>query len=110
MPNLNAALGCAQLEQAPRFLAAKRALAAAYARACAGLGGLRILPSPPGADSADQAWIDATMQALHDAGLHCRPVWQPLHLLPMYRQDPRSPMTRPQSLPQRLIHLPPTLR
>src|SRR6218665_1061451 len=75
MPNLNAALGCAQLEQAPRFLAAKRALAAAYARAFAGLGGLRILPSPPGtesnywlvtllADSADQAWLDATLQAL----------------------------------------------
>ncbi|MCW5260805.1 LegC family aminotransferase [Verminephrobacter eiseniae] len=121
MPNLNAALGCAQLEQAPRFLAAKRALAAAYARAFAGLGGLRILPSPPGtesnywlvtllAESADQAWLDATLQALHDAGLHCRPVWQPLHLLPMYRQHPRSPLTRAESLAQRIISLPSGVR
>ncbi|MCW5221412.1 LegC family aminotransferase [Verminephrobacter aporrectodeae subsp. tuberculatae] len=121
MPNLNAALGCAQLEQAPRFLAAKRALAAAYARAFTGLSGLRILPSPPGtesnywlvtllAENADPGWLDTTLQALHGAGLQCRPVWQPLHLLPMYHHHPRSPLPRTESLAQRIISLPSSVR
>jgi len=121
MPNLNAALGCAQLEQAPRFLAAKRALAAAYMRAFEGMPSLRILPSPPGtesnywlvsllADRPDQAWLNATLQSLHDAGLQCRPVWQPLHLLPMYRENPRSDLSRTEALAQRLISLPSSVR
>ena len=81
MPNLNAALGVAQLEQAPRFLAAKRALAAAYMRAFEGMKGVRILPTPPGtesnywlvsllADQADPAWLDSTLQALHLSLIH----------------------------------------
>lgn len=121
MPNLNAALGCAQLEQAPRFLAAKRALAAAYARAFEGMKGVRILPSPPGtesnywlvtllADQAGEAWLNGMLQALHDAGLQCRPAWQPLHLLPMYRDNPRSELPRTQALAQRIISLPSSVR
>lgn len=117
MPNLNAALGVAQLEQAPRFLAAKRALARAYMRAFEGMKGMRILPTPPGTESnywlvslvADRpvdGWLDATLQALHEAGLQCRPIWQPLHLLPMYREHPRADLSRTESLARRLISLP----
>lgn len=121
MPNLNAALGVAQLEQAPRFLAAKRALATAYIRAFEGMKGVRILPTPPGtesnywlvslvADQPDQAWLDATLQALHNAGLQCRPIWQPLHLLPMYREHPRADLSRTESLARRLISLPSSVK
>jgi perosamine synthetase len=121
MPNINAALGCAQLEQIPRFVAAKRALASAYIQAFSGVPGMRVLPSPPGtqsnywlvtllADHADESWLTTTLQALHDAGLMCRPVWQPLHLLPMYRQHPGSDLSLTESLAQRIISLPSSVR
>lgn len=117
MPNLNAALGCAQLEQLPGFLASKRALAQAYIEAFDGMDGVRILPSPPGTDSnywlvtlmadrADPAWIEGTLAALHAAGLLCRPVWQPLHQLPMYRDNPRADLSSTESFAQRIINLP----
>lgn len=121
MPNLNAALGVAQLEQAQRFLAAKRALAGAYMRAFDGMKGVRILHAPPSTESnywlvslvADQpvdGWLDATLQALHDAGLQCRPIWQPLHMLPMYREHPRADLSRTESLARRLISLPSSVK
>jgi perosamine synthetase len=83
--------------------------------------GVRILPSPPGtesnywlvtllADQADEAWLNGMLQALHDAGLQCRPAWQPLHLLPMYRENPRSELPRTQALAQRIISLPSSVR
>lgn len=121
LPNLNAALGCAQLEQLPRFLAAKRALAAAYQKAFAGVPGMRILPSPPGTESnywlvalvldeANAANLDATLADLHAAGLLCRPAWQPLHQLPMYGAHPRADLTLTESLARRIINLPSSVR
>ena len=117
LPNINAALGCAQLEQMPRFLNAKRALAIAYMDAFEQLQGLRILPSPPDtesnywlvtlvADQADISWLDGMLHSLHQAGLQCRPSWQPLHLLPMYRHHPRSDLQHTESLARRIINLP----
>ena len=121
MPNINAALGCAQLEQIAHFVAAKRALASAYMQAFSGMPGMRILPSPPGtqsnywlvtliADHANESWLNTTLQALQDAGLMCRPVWQPLHLLPMYHQHPRSDLSVTELLAQRIISLPSSVK
>ncbi|MGB4114932.1 MAG: LegC family aminotransferase [Polaromonas sp.] len=121
MPNINAALGCAQLEQLEHFVAAKRALASAYMQAFSGMPGMRVLPSPPGtqsnywlvtllADHANESWLNTTLQALQDAGLMCRPVWQPLHLQPMYRHHPRSDLCLTESLAQRIISLPSSVK
>src|SRR5258706_7888054 len=52
MPNLNAALGRAQLESLPKFLAAKRALAARYALAFAAVPGMRFAEEPAGTQSS----------------------------------------------------------
>ena len=46
MPNLNAALGCAQLEQLPDLLESKRQLAARWREAFAGLAGVRVVAEP----------------------------------------------------------------
>ena len=90
-------------------------------RAFDGMKGVRILPAPPSTESnywlvslvADQpvdGWLDATLQALHDAGLQCRPIWQPLHMLPMYREHPRADLSRTESLARRLISLPSSVK
>ena len=78
LPNINAALGCAQLEQLPGFLAAKRRLFALYRDAFAGLSGGRIFAEPEGCrgnywlqvlllDQADADQRDAILAATNDA-------------------------------------------
>src|SRR6185312_3332373 len=100
MPNLNAALGCAQLEQIHGFLASKRKLAERYRRALAGVPGASFVAEPPFARSnywlnallLDEQHADAREQLLercNAAGLCCRPAWTLMHHLPIYRNCPR---------------------
>lgn len=117
LPNLNAALGCAQLEQLPGFLAAKRRLAAAYVQAFAGMPGVRVVTEPPFA--ASNYWLNALLLDEHDAvrrdellaltndhGIMTRPAWRLMHHLPMYANCPRMDLRVAESLERRLINLP----
>ena len=117
LPNLNAALGCAQLEQLDDRLARKRRLAERYVVGFAGLDGATILPEPAGCRSnhwlttlildADRAnERDALLDALNDAGLMCRPVWTLLHRLPFHADCPRAPLPVAEDLERRIISLP----
>ena len=121
LPNLNAALGCAQLEQLPRYVAAKRALASRYMKAFAGMKGAKVLPEPSGtqsnywlvtllADSGGEGWLNETLAALHAAKLMCRPIWTPLHQLPMYQSSPRTNLALTESLASRIISLPSSVK
>lgn len=117
LPNLNAALGCAQLEQLPQRLASKRRLAERYRAAFDGMGDASIFFEPPGCES--NYWLntlllspglenecDALLDRLNDAGLQCRPAWTPMHHLPMYRDCPRAPLPVTEDLAKRIINLP----
>ncbi len=121
LPNLNAALGCAQLEQLPTLVAAKRALAKKYQSAFANIPGATILPEP--SSTASNYWLvtlmlannseDAlndTLQKLHDQKLLCRPIWQPLHHLPMYKNNPKSDLTLTDALAKQIINLPSSVK
>lgn len=101
MPNLNAALGVAQLEQLTDFAEAKRRLAARYLNAFADKVGVTIFREPDSCHS--NYWLnlalleqpqnrDALLQQAHDRGLQLRPFWTPLNRLPMYRDCPRMPV------------------
>lgn len=117
MPNLNAALGCAQLEQLPGFLLAKRALAERYRKAFAGIPGICFFTEP--ANSQSNYWLntllldedvagqrDALLQAANDAGLMTRPAWTLMHRLPMFAGSPRMDLPIAESLEQRLVNIP----
>ena len=117
MPNLNAALGCAQLEQLPEFLASKRRLFERYQAALVEIDGVRLMQEPFGCESnywlqtlvlsgaiADQR--DGILQAINDAGLMTRPAWRLMHQLAPYQECPRAPLPVAESLAQRLINLP----
>ena len=117
MPNLNAALGCAQLEQLPAFLEAKRALAARYAQALSRITGARFFVEAPGVtsnywlnalllDREDTGARDALIEALHKERIHVRPAWTPMPLLPMYRGCPAMDLRTTKSLHARLVNLP----
>jgi aminotransferase in exopolysaccharide biosynthesis len=101
LTNLAAAMGVAQLEQMPTFLDRKRAIAERYDRALGAMPGITI---PPRAHWADPScWlytilIDAErfgtgardlIAEFEAAAIQTRPIWQPLHCQPMFRDAPR---------------------
>lgn len=101
LSNLSAALGVAQLEQLPEFLERKRAHARVYDAALGERPGLVRPPRPPW--SAPSYWLysvrvdgerfgatrDQLLARLIDGGVDSRPIWTPLHTMPMYRSAPR---------------------
>lgn len=118
MPNLNAALGCAQLEQIQGYLECKRRLAHAYRDALAPVQGASLIEET--ADTHSNYWLcammlesslasrrDEVLEALDQAGLHCRPLWTPMHRLPMYAHVPRmADLGVAEDLEQRVVNLP----
>jgi perosamine synthetase len=119
MPNLNAALGCAQLEQLPSFLKRKRALAERYQSAFAGVTGATFFTEPSFArsnywlnvlllDPTSRTRRDDILERTREAGFGTRPTWQLLNTLPMYEDCPRMDLSTAESLERRLINLPST--
>lgn len=117
LSNLNAALGCAQLEQLPDFVARKRALARRYREAFREIQGVRVFEEPPYArsncwlsalllDPAYAASRDEILARAHRAGIRLRPAWTPLHLLPMFAGCPRMDLTVAETLAARLVSMP----
>ena len=117
MPNLNAAVGCAQLEQLPGMMARKATLATRYAQAFDGLNGVHLMKPREGAvvnhwlnalilDRPDRALRDHLLEALNDAGYHARPLWTLMHRLPMYADCPRDALPVAQALEDQVINLP----
>ena len=117
LPNLNAALGCAQLEQLPQFLAEKRRLYEAYRSRFATVQGVQLVAEPAGCISNfwlqtlllddDQAGQrDAVLTATNAAGQMTRPVWTLMHRLPPYANAPRAALPVAEALEQRLINIP----
>ncbi len=115
LPNLNAALGCAQLERLPERLAQKRRLAERYAAAFAGIPGLHFQLEPE--DCRSNYWLnllllpdaeqrDQLLAAAHAEDIHLRPFWTPLHRQPMYRDAPRMDLPCTETLFARGVCLP----
>jgi perosamine synthetase len=92
LTNLQAALGCAQLEQLDDYIAVKRRIAENYTKAFDGVAGLAPMPQADWAESifwmytilVDEAryGMDSRtlMRKLADQGIQARPLWQPVHL------------------------------
>jgi perosamine synthetase len=117
MPNLNAALGCAQLEQLPGMIARKAELARRYVEAFEGVPGVTVLQPRPGADvnhwlnaivldEADPAARDTVLEALNAVGLGARPLWTLMHKLPMFAGSPRDALSTAEALAARVVNLP----
>jgi perosamine synthetase len=117
LPNLNAALGCAQMERLPDFLARKRELANRYQKAFSSFTGIRFMFEPE--QSRSNYWLntvrleepdmklrDRVLAAANDAGYQCRPTWTLLHKLPMFADCPRAPLPIAEQLEASLINLP----
>ena len=117
MPNINAALGCAQLEQIDSFIASKRRLYDIYLEALRQVDGVALFREPPGTRS--NYWLqtllldknqvdqrDEVLEALNDNGIMARPAWTLLPSLKPFLGCPSAPLTGAKLLEQRIINVP----
>lgn len=107
LPNINAALGLAQLEQLQGFLSRKRRIAGWYRDALADVPGVRLLWEPEGARS--NFWLNTViadtparacrlLKRLNARGLASRPLWGPCHLQKPLRKYPQEDLRVTQRL------------
>ncbi|UXX80607.1 LegC family aminotransferase [Reichenbachiella carrageenanivorans] len=118
MPNLNAAMACAQLEQLPMFLENKRQLAKDYI--AFGLkNDLNIVLEPSNAISnywlnalclSDRDERDLFLAKLNEAGVMCRPIWTLLHKMFMFSGCYVDEQTNAQWLEDRIVNVPSSVK
>ena len=114
LPNLNAALGCAQLEQLDAFIANKRQLAKRYGELLEG-SALQFVVEPEGCRS--NYWLnaviceslkhrDALLKETNGCGVMTRPIWALMNRLPMYANCRRGNLANAEWLEARVVNLP----
>ncbi len=119
LPNLNSALGCAQLEQLPGFLAAKTQLYELYHKALKGINDVSLFSSPPGCRSnywlqtlllakEREGDLESVLAKLHQGKILARPAWTLLNQLDPFKIYPRMPLDSVEDLVQRIVNLPST--
>jgi perosamine synthetase len=114
MPNLNAALGVAQLECVPSFLIKKRELAKRYID-WSRQNRWHCFVEPETACSnywlnalvlENQSERDAFLKATHEQGIMTRPIWEPMHRLPMYRHCQKGVLANTEWAAERVVNIP----
>ena len=118
LPNLNAALGCAQLEQIEAFVKSKRALAAAYQDELSG-SNFEFVKEPKECRSnywlnavicEDKFHRDSLLKATNQQGIMTRPIWALMHRLKMYKSCLRGDLSNARWLEERVVNLPSSVR
>jgi perosamine synthetase len=117
LPNINAALGCAQLEQLPKYLKSKRILAQRYQKVFEKVEGVRFYTESK--DTHCNYWLnvllldeslalerDSILAMTNDKKIMTRPAWKLLSNLPMFKDHPKMNLNIAESLERRLVNLP----
>jgi perosamine synthetase len=116
MPNINAALGCAQLENLNKFIEKKRNLVIAYEEIFKNIDGIKLFKEPEFAKS--NYWLqtlliddhlyskESVLEILNNSGVMCRPAWTPIHLLKPYKENPKSDLSITEMLVKQIINIP----
>jgi len=117
MPNLNAALGLAQLTRFDDYLRSKKRLSKIYKNIFEKFNEVEVFSGQPSCEP--NHWLnaislkpghehkrDVILNFLNEHKIMVRPIWEPLHTLPMYRSNPRSDLEVTEDLASRFICLP----
>ena len=117
LPNINAALGCAQLERLTEFVQKKRNLSAKYKKKFDDFPGVKFFQEPEFAKS--NYWLnvlllgeeysyhlEAILKLCISERLMVRPAWVLLNKLPMFESCPKAKLPVAESLERRILNLP----
>ena len=118
MPNINAALGVAQLEQLDHFLANKRTTAEAYKNYFQKQG---IAFFAERAEERCNYWLnaiilknkeerDAFLTESNAKAVMTRPIWQLMNRLPMFKDSPKTDLSNAEWLEARVVNIPSGVR
>lgn len=118
LPNINAALGCAQMESLPRLLESKRSLASAYAKFFSSSSFNFVMePSQASANYwlnalvlEDKQARDDFLKALNDAGVMSRPIWRLMNELVMFQGCESGDLSNSKWLEERVVNIPSSAR
>jgi predicted outer membrane repeat protein len=119
MPNLNAALACAQLERLPEILAEKRSLALAYRQFFKDKDWAVFLNEPDGTRS--NYWLcaialsnagerDTFLGSVNNQNVMVRPVWKLMTELSMFKECSSGPVANAKWLRACVVNLPSGVR
>lgn len=119
MPNINAALGCAQLENLDAYVADKRATAAAYAEYFKNVGGIEFFTEPE--KSFSNYWLNVVilpdhdkqlefLQETNDNGVMTRPIWELMNRLPMFENCDNDGLENTIFFADRVVNIPSSIR
>ena len=117
MPNINAALGCAQLEKLSDKLASKRELYKRYQSAFAQVDGVSLFSEPE--NSQSNYWLqtlvldgsesenrDLILESTNNTGIMTRPAWELMNDLEPFKGFPSMDLSTSKSLLERIINIP----
>lgn len=119
MPNINAALGCAQLENLDAYVADKRATAAAYAEYFKNVVGIEFFTEPEYCFS--NYWLNVVilpdhdkqlefLQETNDNGVMTRPIWELMNRLPMFDKCENDGLKNTIFFADRVVNIPSSVR
>jgi dTDP-4-amino-4,6-dideoxygalactose transaminase len=118
MPNLNAALACAQLEQLDVFLQDKRALAQEYQSFFENKG-IQFRRETP--NTKANYWLmcielankndrESFLKFTNNSKVMTRPIWQLMFRLPMYKECQKDAQINARFLEERIVNIPSSVR
>ena len=119
MPNINAALGCAQLEHLDEYIADKRETAKAYAEFFKHIDDIDFFTEPENSYSnywlnvvmlKDKAAQQAFLQETNDNGVMTRPIWELMNRLPMFEQCEHDSLENTIWFADRVVNIPSSAR
>ena len=119
MPNINAALGCAQLENIDRYVADKRETAAIYADFFKNIPDITFFTEPE--DCRSNYWLNVVMlkdksaqqeflEYTNDHGVMTRPVWELMNRLEMFKHCETDGLKNTEWLADRIVNIPSSVR
>jgi len=114
MPNINAAIGVAQLEKLDFFISRKRTLASIYSDFFK-LSNVSFVNEP--ANCISNYWLNAIvfeslnkrnlfLTESNNQGLNTRPLWRLMHKLPMFENCQRDSLENSEWLEDRIVAIP----
>lgn len=119
MPNINAALGCAQLENLDRYIASKREVAAAYTEFFKTIPDIDFFVDSP--DTFSNFWLNAVilkdkdaqlrfLEETNDNGVMTRPIWELMNRLPMFDNCENDGLENTIWFADRVVNIPSSVR